>query len=502
MRAGFFQFPKHYQLTDFNAAFQPSVIKAFASVTSNSWWKAQREACPSAIRVLVHGEISDNPAITEPELDAEATSRLLDANPDMPRLVITKNEVIHNTHPEPYWTAWVDYHVRWLRRAHALGINGVVGQINSGHPYVYPIDSVNQWAKLAPVDDAMNAGDYWGLHEYWGMAGPWASWPWTCGRHLLCPTKHNILLDEVGFDLYTDGAVEDKHRRGWAANRSAADYVAELVTYHRMITDPRVKGTAIFLLDYDNNEWQSFDTHSIRDMLLQQRDSMDTPDSLMTMPARLVLPVANPRITWTYAQHPTPAKGLDFGCVTGTAVMAMAAGTVDKVQDLGAESYGRWVQINHGWGFTRYAHLGVVKAKKGDEVQAGEVIGWSGNTGKSTGPHLHIEVIPFANHVWPHRVDPAPLLGLGGSVVPEPSQPVPGTAPVEQIRNRIWNAVGVDGMLPYNPTAAFALKARSLKLGAPLTQEWDIDAWRAQGYASGIVYARIGDWGNVQVVDW
>lgn len=86
--------------------------------------------------------------------------------------------------------------------------------------------------------------------------------------------------------------------------------------------------------------------------------------------------------------------------------------------------------------------------------------------------------------------------------VPPPSEPVPPTTLVERIRNRVWNAVGQDEPIPYNPSAAFPTKARELKLGAPLTREYDVDGFRCQGYAWGILYARIGDWANILVIDW
>ena len=427
---GVFAFPKHQNCIDWIRAFQPSMVKGFASVTSPDWWRAVGDAAPNAIEVLVHGEISDNPSLATPEADAEATAQLLDSRPGYPRLVISKNELLHATHPLEHWNLWADYMARWVTRAHQVGFDCVVGQLNCGHPSTYLIDGADQWSRLATVDAAMDGGDYWGLHEYWGTAGPLAWWPWTCGRHMMMPFERNILLDEVGFDRYVDGPVSDPHQRGWAANMSGDAYVSQLVTYHQMISDPRVKGTALFLLDFDNNEWQSFDTWNIRDQLLARRHDFTVQHERAVMPARLQFPLVTyvteggqPRITQTFAQHPSPAKGLDISCYTGSPVLAVAPGTVDKVIDLGTSSYGKYIQINHGWGFTLYAHLSRFDVTKGQAVIAGQVIGASGNTGTSTGPHLHFEVKSLANRVYPHRVDPAPLLGIGGVVAPSPEPP-------------------------------------------------------------------------------
>lgn len=87
-----------------------------------------------------------------------------------------------------------------------------------------------------------------------------------------------------------------------------------------------------------------------------------------------------------------PHIGHDWAVNEGTKVMAGESGIVEKAYF--SDSYGYNVLINHRNGIkTRYAHLSQLNAKKGDLVSKGEVIGLSGNTGASTGPHLHFEVI-------------------------------------------------------------------------------------------------------------
>lgn len=84
-------------------------------------------------------------------------------------------------------------------------------------------------------------------------------------------------------------------------------------------------------------------------------------------------------------------EGMDFSANIGTEVYATGDGTVVSV---GWESgYGKTIVIDHGFGYvTRYAHLQDYRTRKGKKVVRGEVIGEVGNTGKSTGPHLHYEV--------------------------------------------------------------------------------------------------------------
>ncbi|MEU7935047.1 peptidoglycan DD-metalloendopeptidase family protein [Micromonospora echinofusca] len=90
----------------------------------------------------------------------------------------------------------------------------------------------------------------------------------------------------------------------------------------------------------------------------------------------------------------SPAYAVDFNRTDdlGDPVVASAPGTVDIVRDLGGTSYGKYVRINHGGGYTTYyAHLTGFNVSVGQTVGYGKVIGWVGSTGGSTGPHLHYE---------------------------------------------------------------------------------------------------------------
>ena len=84
--------------------------------------------------------------------------------------------------------------------------------------------------------------------------------------------------------------------------------------------------------------------------------------------------------------------GLDFTAPTGTEVYATGDGIIESIETL-SWGYGKNIVIDHGFGYkTRYAHLSAFKVKKGQKVNRGQVIGLVGNTGKSTGAHLHYEV--------------------------------------------------------------------------------------------------------------
>ncbi len=119
-----------------------------------------------------------------------------------------------------------------------------------------------------------------------------------------------------------------------------------------------------------------------------------------SMPA--IMPVSNKSLKstasgWGYRYHPIYKikqfhYGMDFTAAIGTKVYATGDGVVKDVQTIGG-GYGRWILIDHGFDYqTLYAHLSGFNVKIGEQVRRGQVIGFVGNSGTSTGPHLHYEV--------------------------------------------------------------------------------------------------------------
>lgn len=127
-----------------------------------------------------------------------------------------------------------------------------------------------------------------------------------------------------------------------------------------------------------------------------------------------VIPVASPvislirpiegGITSSYygdtSERSSRHQGHDWAVNTGTEVMAALGGVVEKAYF--SESYGYNILIRHEDGLeTRYAHLSKLNVIKGQRVEQKDVIGFSGTTGASTGPHLHFEVIKNGKRVNP-----------------------------------------------------------------------------------------------------
>ena len=114
------------------------------------------------------------------------------------------------------------------------------------------------------------------------------------------------------------------------------------------------------------------------------------------------------RITSNFGERYNPLKkkrdfhkGIDFAAEVGTSVQATAAGTVISISN-SFGGYGKKIEIEHNDGFvTKYAHLSEIKVEEGDLVTLGQEIGLSGNTGATTAPHLHYEVVKDGEYVDP-----------------------------------------------------------------------------------------------------
>lgn len=115
------------------------------------------------------------------------------------------------------------------------------------------------------------------------------------------------------------------------------------------------------------------------------------------------------RITSKYGAidsvHKTPHKGVDFAVPEGTELYAPFQGIVEKVVDFGDKSLGKAVYVKIGEGKSYVmGHLSKPLVEQGQEVKIGDVIGLSGNTGHSTGPHLHYGVIENGKAVDPGEI--------------------------------------------------------------------------------------------------
>lgn len=138
-------------------------------------------------------------------------------------------------------------------------------------------------------------------------------------------------------------------------------------------------------------------------------------DYARSLPIGMPLTVID--ISSTYGRRTDPFTGqaavhtgLDMRAATGTPVYVTAAGTVVNASRNGG--YGNMVEVDHGNGIiTAYAHLSAISVRVGQEVAMGAIVGRAGSTGRSTGPHLHYEVLRDGR-----TTDPLPYVRTGQEI--------------------------------------------------------------------------------------
>lgn len=138
-------------------------------------------------------------------------------------------------------------------------------------------------------------------------------------------------------------------------------------------------------------------------------EAAPAPSASIAIPSRM--PLDNASLTSNYGMRTHPVlggrrahKGVDLAAPTGTPIYATADGVVSKAEWF--SSYGLYVSIEHGAQLqTRYAHMSRIAVADGERVTKGDIIGYVGSTGRSTGPHLHYEV-----RVEGRAVNPIPYM--------------------------------------------------------------------------------------------
>lgn len=168
-------------------------------------------------------------------------------------------------------------------------------------------------------------------------------------------------------------------------------------------------------------------------------------------------------------------KGLDYGIPVGTAIDAATGGTVIAAGDQN-DGWGISVKVRDANGYIHnYGHLSATSVQAGDVIKPGALVGKSGDTGKSTGPHLSYDVLS------PNKeyIDPAKFVSGGGY---DAKNPVSGAAGRFQIMPQYWEAWAQEAGLP---------------AGSPMTPENQeyVAANKLQQY-----YNKYGDWGKVAQV--
>lgn len=130
--------------------------------------------------------------------------------------------------------------------------------------------------------------------------------------------------------------------------------------------------------------------------LEENGENVGTVTAPISVPS--IMPLQDAKLTSGYGIRTHPVlggrrkhKGIDLAAPSGTPIYATADGIIDRAEWF--SSYGLFVEIDHGAELeTRYAHMSRLAVAEGQRVSKGDLIGYVGSTGRSTGPHLHYEV--------------------------------------------------------------------------------------------------------------
>ena len=180
-----------------------------------------------------------------------------------------------------------------------------------------------------------------------------------------------------------------------SARAKSVQMIVELKKVSQMSEDYLIKSIASSLQTLNNRIIFQQKSFSNIEKLIDRKE-----DLLAAIPA--IQPVSNKdleRVASGFGYRIDPVykvtkmhAGLDFTAPTGTPIYATADGKI-KSASYNTGGYGNHVVINHGYGYeTLYGHMVRIKSRSGQAVKRGDIIGWVGSTGKSTGPHCHYEV--------------------------------------------------------------------------------------------------------------
>lgn len=211
-------------------------------------------------------------------------------------------------------------------------------------------------------------------------------------------TEINELLDAVASmsqDIIVDKRLEDKFIKRVLRLEKKLGAMEKKLSTKKQRRTPAIGGRGFRADDIGNDYFDAV-----------EKDIDRLADSLAALP--FGKPVSG-SISSGYGYRKNPFSdtrefhgGIDFRGKTGTEVVATADGVVDKAKRV--KGYGKYIIIKHKKGYkTLYAHLSKIEVKKGQRVVAGEKIGEIGSTGRSSGPHLHYEIIRYEMRLNPKK---------------------------------------------------------------------------------------------------
>jgi murein DD-endopeptidase MepM/ murein hydrolase activator NlpD len=220
-------------------------------------------------------------------------------------------------------------------------------------------------------------------------------------------------LSQFGFGAFAALAFASSAAPAFANSSASADIAAPLRAASAAKSGAEA-GDAEFRQLFSS--WQALDNGIVLPAPSAASLATGTTARRSTVSIPSMMPVATTRLSSGYGMRVHPVlggrrahKGIDLPAATGTPIRATADGTVGMADWFGG--YGLYVQLEHGGNLeTRYGHMSRIAVASGQTVRKGDVIGYVGSTGRSTGPHLHYEVRVNGEAVnpMPYMQTPAP----------------------------------------------------------------------------------------------
>ena len=286
-------------------------------------------------------------------------------------------------------------------KVRVLALNLSVGW-PANHDTATEKDTPPDWTPFLGLEDLILANNgFLCVHEYW-YDQPENGWGWLAGRINKCPMKRvPVIIGEVGMEKMVDidrWNREGQPHRGWLGNISPAEYAAQLWRYTRMV-DPNVFSVMPFTTDFGSRDWWTLDTRTAQPEILKQIEPAQWPNPYPTGgtvtnvsdPNLFIVPVYSGKITGFYGQdYGYSHEGMDISAPVGTPFYAPYDG-VCAWSDSEPTTYGEYIRTYHPQldVCAFYGHLSQRLVQTGNSVKQGQLIGYSGNSGNSSGPHIH-----------------------------------------------------------------------------------------------------------------
>jgi len=361
----------------------------------------------------------------------------------------------YNEIPDELADAFCLFELERLRCLHQWDRAGAVLSASVGCPNI-PI-----WDTYDPVLKAMGPRDVVDLHEYYvdyeDIDNVWHVCRFTIPEVAAHLAGKRIVISEHGRDL-----VEGKGAAGWQHTTDGKGFLRDLeksgAKYHAI---PAVVGVAVYQLGSNDPKWRAFDCYGIWPTLVYSYDPADPPITAPSIPAPAPAPAPAPPtllqpveryVRISQGWNPPIHYGIDYSCYTGTTVLAPVSGVARCLTDTAANGgFGKYIRIETGQFRVYLAHLDRWAVSDRSKVTAGQPVAFSGNTGNSSGPHLHLEIRANAGSPYLHgAIDPTPLLKAPESVLHLPSNDALTLAAIQtgdlaQIwpKRRWWNEQAV-----------------------------------------------------------